>query len=152
MAMARSSSSSWATRLLFAAFLPLRRQEQRRNLVAVRAVDGVAAGDPAEVGYAASRRNVRCQILDEWFHRGLERIVDTVEEIEDVVDAELIQRLLHGARDGVIAEVLGQVVGEGVEVPDRRVVDVFDLVDEVVDQFPEVKLSIHSREKTATPG
>ena len=126
MAIERSSSSSCATRSLFAAFFPSGGSSSAGILLQfARWMASLRVIQPRFVTPQRAETFVR-QILDERLHRGLERIVDAVEEIEDVVDAELVERLLHGARDRMIAEVAGEIVGERVEVRDRRVVDVLD--------------------------
>ncbi len=54
--------------------------------------------------------------------------------------AEVIQRVHHRPRDGVIAEVLRQIVGECIEILHRGVVDVFNAIDQFVDEPPVVEL------------
>src|SRR5207244_4403727 len=47
----------------------LRREKDGRNLVAVRAMDGITARDPAEIRHRAARGNSIGQILDERLDR-----------------------------------------------------------------------------------
>ena len=110
------------------------RGEEDGALAAVAEVDLVRPHDPAEVRQRHPLGDRAHEVLDEGLHRRVERLVDAVEGVQDVVDPEVLDRAGHLLEDRVRAEGRGEVDEERVEVREALLVDVLHLVEELVDE------------------
>ena len=96
-------------------------------------MDSVVFDDPAEVGQFEVSREPILQIINEWPDSGVVAFLDAVEHIENEVDAKGVHDIDDRLEVGARSQGHQEVLEEGVQVWEVVLIDIFNLIEKLVD-------------------